>query len=311
MARLTNLVEADISAISKTYGLEFTRCQPIAGGDENSSFLLNTSNHDYVLTFYEKRAFAEVENIALLLRHLDGHEFHTNRVLPTSQGSYVSKIQGKSFILKTWIPGETLRDTPQEDYRSIGKSIAQLHDILAPAFLPRELRYGLSVMPAALEHSGDLEYEAWLADKIDYLKDNFPAGLPQSFIHGDLFDDNIIFHNGQFEAIIDFGDASQYHRIYDLGSVLFGACMVNDALDFTRAADVINGYQMRIVLEPGEKAAIQFFAVYAGAAISAWHYMHTYLGLARGKRLVKYKLAADRTEHLYNLKPLDFDSLLN
>jgi homoserine kinase type II len=310
MARHTNLIDADISAISKTYGLEITRCQPITGGEENSSFLLKTRSQDYVLTFYEKRSSAEVEQVVQLLNHLAGYGYHTNRVLPTSRGSYVSKIQGKPFIIKTWIPGNTLRDKSQEDYRSIGQAIAQLHDIRAPAFLSRELRYGLRVMPDALDHKVDLEYEAWLADKIGFLKGNFPNGLPQSLIHGDLFDDNIIYHNGDFEAIIDFADASHYHRVYDLGCILFGACMVDGRLNVARAADVLGGYQSRLRLEPEECEAVQFFAVYAGAAISAWHYLHTYLNMPLETRLGKYKLAAARTEYLYNLKPLDFDSLL-
>ena len=79
MARLTNLVDADITAISDIYGLEITRCQPIAGGAENSSFLLNARGQDYVLTFYETRSFAKVEKVALLLKHLAEHGYHTNR----------------------------------------------------------------------------------------------------------------------------------------------------------------------------------------------------------------------------------------
>ena len=165
-------------------------------------------------------------------------------------------------------------------------------------------------MPDALDHKVDLEYEAWLADKIGFLKGNFPNGLPQSLIHGDLFDDNIIYHNGDFEAIIDFADASHYHRVYDLGCILFGACMVDGRLNVARAADVLGGYQSRLRLEPEECEAVQFFAVYAGAAISAWHYLHTYLNMPLETRLGKYKLAAARTEYLYNLNPLDFDSLL-
>ncbi|MGB7097003.1 MAG: homoserine kinase [Anaerolineales bacterium] len=311
MARLTDLVDADISAISDIYGLEITRYQPISGGDENSSFLLNAGGQDCVLTFFETRSFAEVENFALLLNHLAGHGYHTNRALPAVGGSYVSNIQGKPFILKTWIPGDTLRNTAQGDYVSIGKAIAQLHDIPAPDTLPREHPYGLRHMPEARDHQVDLEYEAWLADTIAFLQDGFPFALPHSLIHGDLFDDNIIYHKGQFQAIIDFGDACYYPRAYDLGSLLFGACMVNGKLDVTRATDVLYGYQRWSPLDSDEIDAIQFFAIYAGAAISAWHYIHNYLRKHPDTRLEKYKSVAVRTVHLFGLKPSDFVSLLN
>jgi len=311
MARLTNLVEADISAISKTYGLEFTRCQPIAGGDENSSFLLNGGNQTYVLTFYEKRSLLEVEQQVLLLKQLAMHDFHTNRVLPTAENKFVPEFQGKPVMLKTWIPGETLRDNEQSDYRSIGTSIADLHEIPAPGFLPGDHPYGLRLMSDSCDHQVDLGYEAWLEDKITYLQDNFPVDLPRSLIHADLFDDNIIYHEGQFQAIIDFGEACHYTRAYDLGSVLFGACMVEGKLDIERAAGVLGGYQSRLRLESGEREAIQFFAVYAGAAISAWHYLHTFLKKPLETRLDKYELAAARTEHLFKLKPSVYTSFLD
>lgn len=311
MANLTTLVDADIAAISEIYGFEITRYQPIYGGDENSSFLLKTHDQEYVITFSEKRSFSEVEKMVLLLNHLTEHGYHTNRVIPGIHGCFVYEFLSKPMILKTWIPGETLRDTDQEDYRSIGQAIAQLHDIPPPDFLPREHSFGLRVMPDALDHKVDLEYEAWLADKIAFLKDNLAVGLPQALIHGDLFDDNIIYHKGQFQAIIDFGDASCYSRSYDLGSVLFGACMADGRLEMDRARGVLEGYQSQMKLESEERDAVQFFSVYAGAAISAWHYLHTYVRKPLETRLDKYKLAAARTDHLFKLPPEIFDSLLD
>lgn len=309
MARHTNLVDADIAVISGKYGLNITRYEPIDGGDENSSFLLNASGDDYVLTFYEKKAFTVVEHLALLLNHLAEHGFFTNQVIPTSTGSFVSSYRDKPVILKNWIPGTTLRDRDQNDYRSIGRAIAELHQVPAPNFLPRELSYGLQRMPASLGHRLDPEYEAWLTDKITYLEDQFPADLPNVLIHGDLFDDNLIYHQGQFQAIIDFVDACHYYRAYDLGSVLFGACMVRGALDFVRARDVISGYLESGTLLADELAALQFFTVYACAAISSWHYLNNYLRQPADSHLKKYESAAQRTQHIFDIPQEEFNQI--
>jgi len=311
MTRLTNLDDADIAEISGIYDLELNRYQPIHGGDENSSFLLKGSCQDYVLTFYEKRSLTGVEQVVHLLRHLAANGFHTNRVLATTAGSYVPYIQGKPMILKNWIPGKTLRDSVQSDFRSIGRAIGELHQIPAPPFLRSEHPYGLNSMADACGHGDDLEYETWLVKKIAYLQKNFPDDLPQSFIHGDLCDDNIIYYQGRFQAIIDFGDACHYPRAYDIGSALFGACIVDGRLNVERAAGVLDGYQGLLRLVSEERKAVQFFAVYAGAAISAWHYLHTYLKKPLNARLDKYKQAATRAEQLFNLAPSVFDSLLN
>jgi homoserine kinase type II len=307
MARLTNLADRDIAVISSNYGLEIIRYQPVDGGDANSSFLLKVHEDDYVLTFYEKKSFSEVEHMALLLNHLAAHGYYTNQVIPAEGGSFVIFYQDKPVILKKWIHGETLRDTRQKDYRSIGRAIAELHKIPTPKFLPRDHPYGLRSMPASLDHQVDLEYEAWLVDMLSYLQGNFPAGLPQALIHGDLFDDNIIFRQGAFKAIIDFGDACNYHRAYDLGSVLFGACMEHGELDFERSREVLKGYQELVPLEPDECIAVQFFAVYAGAAISAWHYLNSFIRRPADSRNDKYKLAAQRTTNIYHIPQSEFN----
>jgi homoserine kinase type II len=310
MARLTELSDTEIAAVARLYDLEVTRYQAIRGGDENSSFMLKGGDQNYVLTFYEKRPLEGVETLANLLNHLAGNGYHTNRAIATRDGGFVPEFKGKPMLLKTWIAGRTLRDTEQSDFRSIGRSLAELHQVPAPGFLPRDHPYGLTLMPRSCEHGVDQDYEKWLADKIAYLESNYPPDLPKAFIHGDLFDDNIIYKQGEFQAIIDFGEACHYTRAYDLGSVLFGSCMVDSRLDVEHAREVMEGYRSLISLEAQERGAIHFFAVYAGAAISAWHYRHTFLGKPDGERLDKYLAAAGRTDHLFSLKPALFETFL-
>ena len=311
MVRHTNLADKDIAAISDNYGLEIIRYQPVDGGDANSSFLLNAHEDNYVLTFYKKKSFTEVEHMALLLNHLASHAYFTNQVIPAEDGGFVSFYQDKPVILKKWIHGETLRDTRQKDYCSIGRAIAELHKIPAPKFLPRDHPYWLRSMPASLDHQVDLEYEAWLVDMLGYFQGSFPTGLPQALIHGDLFDDNIIYHQGAFQAIIDFGDACNYHRVYDLGSVLFGACMEDGKLDYERAREVLRGYQEVGALQTDERSAVQFFAVYAGAAISAWHYLNSFILRPADSRNDKYKLAVQRTMNISHIPQSEFYSLFD
>lgn len=78
MARHTILTDADIAAITKIYGLEITRFEPIDGGDANSSFLLNSLKSDYVLTIYEKKTLTEVDRMALMLKRLAEYEYYTD-----------------------------------------------------------------------------------------------------------------------------------------------------------------------------------------------------------------------------------------
>ncbi|HKJ27703.1 MAG TPA: phosphotransferase, partial [Anaerolineales bacterium] len=96
----------------------------------------------------------------------------------------------------------------------------------------------------------------------------------KSLIHGDVFWDNIIYLDGEFQALIDFDDACYYYSIYDLGIALSGACVeVNGTLDLEKAAHVIAGYQNVRPLFPEEKAVLHIFTHYSVVAISFWRYM--------------------------------------
>lgn len=310
MARHTKLSDKDVSAIAALYGLEVCSWRPIEAGDENTTFLLETEQGDCVLTFYEYKSKASTERNMRVLNYLADNGYYTNRVVPAEDGSLVSNYRTKHLVLKTWIPGEPLRAVPQVDYRPIGRAIAELHKIPAPEYLPYEHPYGLAGMPAALNHGADQDYETWLKEKIGYLENSFPAHLPKSFIHGDLFDDNIIYDEGKFQAIIDFGDNCYYTRAYDLGSVLFGACMQDGVLNLEQSRQILKGYQEIILLSPEEIRAVPFLAVYAGAAISAWHYLNTFVQQPSSTKKDKYKIAAQRTEHIFRLPQTAFDAIL-
>lgn len=310
MAEHTLITDGDAAVIADSYGMKILRWQPIVGGDENTSYLLSTDQGDFVLTFYEKKSPSGAEQNARLLKYLADHGFHTNQVVPDENGKLVTYYQAKTLVLKTWIPGDTLRDVPQTDYRSIGRALAKLHKIPAPDFLSSEHPYGLKRMQAALNQAIDLEYEDWLEDILGYIESNFQVGLTKALIHGDMFDDNIIYLQGQFQAIIDFGDACFYPRVYDLGGVLFGACMQDGKLNLEQSGDVLVGYQEISPLKPEERSKVQFFAVYAGAAISAWHYLNTFIRGPAGSRNEKYKAAAQRTEHIFHTPEETFNKIL-
>ena len=197
----------DMATISKNYDIKFEKCTPIEAGEENTSFLLHSAENEFVLTIYEQKSFQHVEYLCLIMDHLRENNYYTNRLVSTADGKFLFEVEDKPAVLKRWIPGVTLRDSEQSDYRVLGQAIARLHQIPAPQFLPKAHPYGLEQMSGTLGLRIDLPYESWLSEKIDYLIRNLNTELPKTFIHGDLFDDNILYHQGRFKAIIDFEDA--------------------------------------------------------------------------------------------------------
>ena len=86
--------------------------------------------------------------------------------------------------------------------------------------------------------------------------------------------------------------------------------MENGQLDFDKAKDVIRGYREIGELEESERSAIRFFTIYAGAAISAWHYLNSNIRRPDEAKKDKHKLASNRTEQIFQIPQPEFNTIL-
>jgi homoserine kinase type II len=273
MAKYTQLGAHEIRFLAQRYKLEVSDYSVIEGGAANSSFFLSANGNEYVLTIADDKPVDAVFGLVGLLDHLAEYEFPTSRVVASRDGEKVTLFRGKAVVVKEYIPGATKRYISMDGLFSLGLSIARLHHIPAPKFIPQTHSYGFDLFPDAFGLGFDAEFEDVLLQMRDRLKGEIPFGLPRGLIHADVFWDNVLYLNGQFQALIDFEDACNYFKIYDLASALFGTCVVNGKLNLDKTSQIIKGYEQIRVLERDERMALQSFTVYAGVAISFWRYM--------------------------------------
>jgi homoserine kinase type II len=271
MARYTQLNEEDLQEITARYALTVVGFEPIEGGAGNSSYLLRTQQGSYVLTVCEG-ALTRVIMLGQLLSLLAQYEFPTTRLVRPPDGDLFTTYMGKPVMLKEYITGGVFKDLDETMLFQVGEAMGRLHQVPAPDFLPDERVYGLQVYADVLGRNIMLEYESWLAERIAYLKENLPPGLPRGMIHGDLFYDNVIFSGKEFRAIIDFEDASRYYKVFDLGMGILGMCMAGTAMVFDKARALVKGYQQVRMLEDGEINNLQLFVEYAAIATSCWRF---------------------------------------
>ncbi len=67
MANYTHLKPPEVVRIASLYGIsDVTGIQSLAGGAANSSFLINTSSDDYVLSVCDEKKFKDAENLSNL-----------------------------------------------------------------------------------------------------------------------------------------------------------------------------------------------------------------------------------------------------
>jgi len=283
MANYTALQKPEIHELAKQYDLSVTTYSPIEGGAGNSSYLLETQLGKFVLTVFEI-GLERVTILEKLLLLLDEYDFPTTRLLGLAQGGRITSIQGKPVMVKPYIPGRVVKDLDETMLGQIGMAMGRLHQIPDADNLPDNHVYGLQTFPNVIGHNIDLAYETWLAERYAFLKKSIQPELPRGLIHGDVFYDNVLFAGKEFQAIIDFEEACQYFKVFDLGMGIVGSCTDGNRINLEKVQALVAGYQQVRTLEKEERDSLQLFVEYAAIATSSWRYWNYYINIPNNEK---------------------------
>ena len=189
-----------MKVVDQQYGMtNVNNIQPITGGNANTSYLLETSDCQYILTILEEKNDKQANELALMLRWLKTHGFKTSSICRNISGEYVSKINQKPMLLKEWLTGGVIEELDVSKLKEVGKSLARLHKIQAPEFLPKSHAYGMHTFSEVIIKGVNLEYESWLKSQLLRISEKVKNEFPKGMIHGDLFYDNILFEDERFD----------------------------------------------------------------------------------------------------------------
>jgi homoserine kinase type II len=262
-----------LEALARRFGIEdVTGFSVMDGGNENTSYCLETTSGKYVLTLCDQKSLQQATNLASLLVYLTDHGIHTSRVVVPPEEPIVILHDEKPVMLKHHIDGEITANLTGNLLAQLGEEMARLHEISAPSYLPESFPYGRSYFPEVIDSNLDHAYIDWLSKKNSYLQERLPQNLPMTLIHGDIFFDNLIVQGDQLIAIIDFEEACHYYRSFDLGMAIVGACRDRQGICFEKAKRFIRGYQNNVTLGSVERESLKTFAVYAAVATSFWRF---------------------------------------
>ena len=269
MTQYLKLQEKDILEISRKYNLTQIGYESIEESAGNTNYLVRTAQNQYVLTIFETEHI-RAANLSRLLYLLEELDFPTTRIQKLANGDAITSYQGKPVLLKPYIVGQVVENMDENLVSQVGAVMASLHKIPNPHYLPCQHAYGLETFPRVMDKGINLEYENWLAQRYDFFMQTIPSGLPRGLIHGDVFYDNVLFDGKKFKAIIDFEEACQYYKVFDLGMAVVGLCTEESKVRLPKVRSLVNGYQKIRVIERAEKEILQLFVEYAAIATSSW-----------------------------------------
>jgi homoserine kinase type II len=274
MPNYADLNPGDIKEIMQVYGIDpVVSYSILSGGSENTNYLVTAGGQKYVLTLCEQKNTQQARELVALLDYLAAHNFETSQVVHTSTNEPISHWRRKPVIVKRFLDGNIMPVLPDTILTEVGTQMGKLHSLDAPNYLSSSLSYGRESFQQVQEYMPDSAFGKWLEGIHGYIAGYCSEDLPKSLIHSDIFYSNVIVSTDLKTArIMDFEEAAQYYRVFDLGMAIIGLCENEKEIALQKASLLLRGYQKHTQLSDMEKGALQAFTVYAAASMAFWRH---------------------------------------
>ena len=266
---------------------ELVSAKGIAEGVENSNYIVDTTVSRLILTLYEKRVdVADLPFFLAMLDHLAARGLPVPRALGDRQNVQIQEVAGRPACLIEFLPGVSVSHPTPEHAQATGQALGRMHAALGDFTLERQNSLGPTGWRDLAERcGGDLDaispgLQADIIAELDALDACWPADLPRSAIHADLFPDNVLMLGETVAGVIDFYFACTDIRAWDLAVTHTAWCFSSDGLGYDPALGraLIAGYDSAFPLSSQERDAFVILA--RGACVRflltrAWDWLNT------------------------------------
>ena len=288
MAVYTQVSAEALSAFLADYDVgELVSAKGIAEGVENTNYLVDTTRARFILTLYEKRVAADdLPFFMALLDHLAAKGLPVPPAIKDERGIEIKELEGRPACLIKFLPGVSLDHPTPTQARAAAAAMGSMHASLRDFSRERPNSMGLHTWGDLLARCGrDLDtiepglFRA-LRAALDGVEAAWPADLPTSAIHADLFPDNVLMLGDSVSGLIDFYFACTDIRAYDL-AVMHTAWSFEasgECYDAAVGRALLDGYRSAFPLSDEERAALPILA--QGSCIRfaltrAWDWLNT------------------------------------
>lgn len=255
MAVFTPLPEDVAARICQDYDLGPLRgLEGIPAGSVNTNYRLETERGTWFVRIDERRSAGDLDYEAALIDHITDRGFPAARPLTDSDGARQRTFAGKQLMVFPFLDGRVkhARDYRASDLAACGELLGRLHEITQDFERTQANRFSFEQTQAMWAQSRadasarDAEAAALVDRQLQELPDALAAAnTVRVTIHGDLFDDNVLFAGGAVSGILDFEAACTDAAAFDL-AVAVNALAWPDGIatpTLERVEALLRGYQ--------------------------------------------------------------------
>ncbi len=272
MAILTVPRDDELDTLVGAYDLGRRRsARGIEAGTVNTSYALDLEAGRFFLRIYEEQGRDGAEAEARLLLHLAASGVRTPAPVVARDGAMVRSVAGKPAAVFPWVDGDMLclRAVTPAAARDVGVALARMHlagpppgVLLGPGrFQPEDLVARCDRVATSRDELARAESDA-LRSAVSAIAAKRRADLPSGLVHGDLFRDNVLWHEGRIAALLDFESAHRGPFAYDIAVTIL-SWSFRDTFDAEVGRAIVAGYGEVRALEPSERDGLFAEAVFA------------------------------------------------
>ncbi len=230
MTTLSASNNAEIAQILDHYDLgALGEVTAFTTGAVQTNLLLHTTRGKFVLRYYrQNRSFAAVQFEVNLLNYLKRHAYPCPGVIRNKRGRYLGLSQEKPYALFEFVEGVHIEEPSAAQQTQLIQKVAELHKLTRhyrPTHRHARWNYRKSFCATMAEKTVQTIATTSTQEKLAWYHQTLaqvvlPAALPKGICHADFHFSNVLFKDGNFQALLDFDDANYTYLTFDLVALL-------------------------------------------------------------------------------------------
>lgn len=259
MSVYTTVTEAEMRAFTARFNLgPLKSFRGVDAGVENTTYFVTLGTNETVLQIFEEQTADEIPFFIELNRRLGADDVPVAVPHPDREGNRLHTLKEKPAVLFPRLKGGAIGEPTISACQQIGDALGRMHRVSGHYPMHRVNHRWIDWWESNVERVIDLvptPYDALLRNQVDRSREFVERSkrLPSGLIHGDLFCDNALFHEGTLTGIIDFYNACDGAFVFDLAVTLNDWCsQPSGDLDELRAVALTRAYCQQRPLTPEE-----------------------------------------------------------